>query len=131
MATRPFARSASLDPGAVAPIGYPLGLVVARELTGQQGLGGFAGIVVMILVFGFFNRRAQILAARGRRLPGPFGNRRFWGAISIGLFVSLFLPWGEMFRGLEWVPFPASVIIGLLLHRRDRKTAELPSLPEE
>lgn len=114
-----------------ALIGYPLGLVVARELTGQQGLGGFVGIFLMIFILGFFNRRAQILAGRGFRLPGPFGNPKFWGAISIGLFVALFLPWGEMFPGLEWLPFPASVIVGLWLHRRDRKAAELPPFAEE
>jgi hypothetical protein len=112
-------------------VGYPLGLVVARELTGQQGLGGFVGIFVMIFVVGWLGNRASGAAARGYRLPGPLGNRNFWGAISIGFFVALVLPWGQMFPGLEWVPFPASVLVGVWLHRRDRKNAELPSFRQE
>lgn len=99
-------------------LGYPLGLVAARELTGQQGLGGFVGIFALVFLFGFLNRGAQRAAESGFRLPGPLGSHRFWGTISIGLFVAFFLPWGEMFPGLEWVPVPASVIIGWILARR-------------
>jgi hypothetical protein len=113
-----------------AVVGYPLGLVVARELTGQQGLGGFVGIFVMIFVFGWLGNRVRDAGDRGYRLPGPLGSGKFWGAISLGLFVAFFMPWGELFPGLEWVPFPASVIIGVMLYRRDRKKAEEPPYPE-
>lgn len=115
-ARAPIAGCGTMALAALA--GYPPGLVVARELTGQQGLGGFVGIFVKIFVFGFVGRAARSAAGRGLGLPGPLGDGRFWAAISIGLFVAFFLPWGDTFPGLEWVPVPASAVIGWILHRR-------------
>lgn len=73
-----------------AIIGYPLGAVVAVAFFGEPGLGGFVGIFAMMLVLGFFNRRFQVMADRGARLPGVLGDRVFWGSIGIGAFVGFF-----------------------------------------
>lgn len=73
-----------------AIIGYPLGAAVSYALFGHQGFGGFLGIFVMMLVFGFFNRRFQVMAEQGARLPGFLGDRVFWASIGIGAFFGFF-----------------------------------------
>jgi len=74
-----------------AIVGYPLGMVLSDVFFGDPGFGGFIGIFVMMLVFGFFTRRFQIMAKRGARLPGFLGDHLFWVSLGIGAFFGFFL----------------------------------------
>lgn len=40
-------------------VGFPLGQALAVRTTGEPGFGGFIGVFVMLLVFGFINQRRR------------------------------------------------------------------------
>ena len=84
--------------GLAAIVGYPVGLALSDAFLGQEGFGGFIGIFVMMLVFGFFTRRFQIMAEQGKRLPGFLGDGEFWKWLGIGAVFGFFF--GPLGSGL-------------------------------